>query len=605
VPQELVQSYTVSVKVNGAEEKDFLDDLIEIVVDQALFMPGMFTIQIQDRNLSLSSTFTLGATVTLGIGMGDDTATTLIDGIVTGLEYSLATDGSYLLTVRGYDSSYKLTQGQTLRAFANATDKDIILKVASDAGLTATVDSTSDTYQTYILFGQTDWEFILSRAYRLGYLVRTEGTKLYVQNPASLGSVELKLGETLLQFEPRVSILGQLTETTVLGWDVTNKTAITGSASSSKNSPFHTLNQTGQAAMQSAKGDTKTYVVDQMPLISTGQATTMATSLLNTAESQYLRAEGMCYGNLALQIGKVAQVREVGDKFSKDYLVTHVRHVFTAGGYTTHFSASGAAIDALPYLLNPYNPARQPRIDGVVIGLVTNNKDEEGNLGRVKLKYPWLPKVDGAEIESGWARIALPGGGAQRGLFFLPEVNDEVLVSFEFGDINCPMVIGGMYNGQDAHPLSSDAVGSDGKVNERVLKTRSGHIITFGDKDGEEKISIIDKTTKNSIVFDSAANSITLKADGDIVMEAGGKLTMKATSDFSVEGSKGSIKSTQGTMDVNATGALTMKTNAKASLEGTGGAEVKGATVDVVAQASASLKGNAMVTVQGGLVKIN
>ena len=81
------------------------------------------------------------------------------------------------------------------------------------------------------------------------------------------------------------------------------------------------------------------------------------------------------------------------------------------------------------------------RVTGVVVGVVTNNQDPDG-LGRVKVKFPWLSDAD----ESSWARIAAPMAGKERGLYFLPEVDDEVLVIFEHGDLRFPFVPGALWN---------------------------------------------------------------------------------------------------------------------------------------------------------------
>ena len=132
------------------------------------------------------------------------------------------------------------------------------------------------------------------------------------------------------------------------------------------------------------------------------------------------------------------------------------------------------------------------RITGVAVGVVTNNQDPDG-LGRVKVRFPWLSDAD----ESQWARIAAPMAGKDRGVYFLPEVDDEVLVAFEHGDPRFPCVIGALWNGKDAPP----ATNSDGKNNVRVIKSRSGHIIRLNDEDGKEMIEIIDKSEKNSIIF--------------------------------------------------------------------------------------------------------
>src|SRR5687768_7153196 len=84
------------------------------------------------------------------------------------------------------------------------------------------------------------------------------------------------------------------------------------------------------------------------------------------------------------------------------------------------------------------------RMYGVVIGIITNNKDPD-KLGRVKVKFPWLSDTD----ESFWARTATPMAGNQRGMYFLPEVDDEVLVAFEHGDLRFPYIIGALWNGKD------------------------------------------------------------------------------------------------------------------------------------------------------------
>jgi len=165
-------------------------------------------------------------------------------------------------------------------------------------------------------------------------------------------------------------------------------------------------------------------------------------------------------------------------------------------------------------------PEPEERFYGVVIGIVTNNQDPE-NLHRVKLRFPWL---DGAS-ESHWARVATPMAGKNRGLYCLPEVDDEVLVAFEHGSIDFPCVVGSLWNGQDTPPESN----SDRQNNNRALHSRSGHIIRFVDKSGGESIEIIDKQGVNTIVISSKDNTITISSQSDIVIKsATGKLKMEA-----------------------------------------------------------------------------
>lgn len=186
-------------------------------------------------------------------------------------------------------------------------------------------------------------------------------------------------------------------------------------------------------------------------------------------------------------------------------------------------------------------PIRECALYGVLVGIVTNNQDPD-KLGRVKVRYPWLS--DGEE--SAWARVATPMAGADRGLYLLPEVDDEVLVAFEHGDIRFPYVLGALWNGRDKAPAANE----DGKNNVRILRSRSGHIIRLDDTNGKEKIEIVDKTGQNSVVINTADNSITLAAGGDITIQAAGKLTLSG---------KGVELASTGEIKVEASSSLALK----------------------------------------------
>jgi uncharacterized protein involved in type VI secretion and phage assembly len=201
--------------------------------------------------------------------------------------------------------------------------------------------------------------------------------------------------------------------------------------------------------------------------------------------------------------------------------------------------------------------ARTRRINGVVVGIITNNHDPEG-LGRVKVRFPWLSE----DNESDWAKLLSLMAGKERGAFFLPEVDDEVLVAFEHGDINYPYVIGALWNSVDKPPETN----ADGKNNIRKIRSRSGHEIILNDDHlakqekveihtnaghkivlndslGEEKIEIIDKSGSNKVVVDSMQNSIDiesgmqLKIKSQIIeIEAGGMMTIKAGGVLTIQG---------------------------------------------------------------------
>jgi uncharacterized protein involved in type VI secretion and phage assembly len=204
------------------------------------------------------------------------------------------------------------------------------------------------------------------------------------------------------------------------------------------------------------------------------------------------------------------------------------------------------------------DPKRGTRISGVVVGIVTNNQDQAG-LGRVKVSFPWLWD----QGESHWARIATPMAGADRGMYFLPEVNDEVLVMFEHGQIDHPFIIGALWNGKDKPPAQN----SDGKNNLRVIKSRSGHTLTLDDTAGAEKITISDSQNQNTIVIDSKGKTITLTSAKDVTVKAQGDITLDAS------GGKLAIKCQSLTVD--ASQSVSIKAGQQGSLEAQSGLALK------------------------------
>jgi uncharacterized protein involved in type VI secretion and phage assembly len=193
---------------------------------------------------------------------------------------------------------------------------------------------------------------------------------------------------------------------------------------------------------------------------------------------------------------------------------------------------------------------------GVVVALVTNNNDPEG-LGRVKVQFPWLSEVQ----ESHWARIASLMAGKDRGTYFLPEVDDEVLVAFEHGDLRFPYILGMLWNGQDTVPAKNE----DKKNNIRMIKSRSGHVIRLDDTEGKEKIEILDKTGKNSLVFDTAENTITIAVEQDLILSA----------------PKGKIELAAQTINLAATGSLKLTSQKGMDIETTGSMNLQGSIINL------------------------
>jgi len=578
------------IKINRQDvAKEFMDDLLEIVVDTSLYLPSMFTLEVLDERLKWvdDALLDIGKQVEISLKAAEEAGGVqgiLIKGEITALEPHFSATGRTTMLVRGYDKSHRLHRGKKTRTFLKMKDSDIASKLASETGLTAQVDATTVTYDFVLQNNQTNIEFLLARAERIGYQVCAAEGKLYFKKGSfSLGEgPKLAYAEGLRSFQPCWTASGQADKVIVNSWDPKGKKAI-----SSEKAPNASLNQggmtqTGGAKAKSAFRSAETIITDR-PVFTPQEATALATGLSDDISREFVQAEGVCRGHPQVKAGWKVTIQKVGTRFSGKYFVTSATHIYNADGYHTTFSITGRQPNTLSHLLdsgNGHGPGRG-LAQGVVTGLVTNLNDPD-NLGRVKVKYGWLGKSpDGAEIESDWVRIAAPMGGAERGFFYLPEVNDEVLIAFEHGDVHRPYIVGVLWSSTDKPPLPNNQATKDGKVNQRIIKSRSGHVIILDDTDGQEQIVIRDKTEKNEIVINSKENTLTVKVDKDITVEAKGKVNVKSTSDdLTFEGKNMTIK-TQQNFNVEATGSCSIKSTQNCTVEGTAGLTIKNAAAQV------------------------
>lgn len=197
------------------------------------------------------------------------------------------------------------------------------------------------------------------------------------------------------------------------------------------------------------------------------------------------------------------------------------------------------------------------RMHDAVIGIVTDIKDDQ-KLCRVKVKIPTMPITD----NTWWCTWVAIGAGKDRGWFFLPEVDDEVLVMFEHGDIGRPVIVGALWNGKDKAPDNN----SDGSNKKRMIKSKSGNTVTLDDDQGTITMcdgggkGVVTISKDNKVDFEAKTGDVTYQAKEDMVIlankieiSAGSELQFVATStgvdasadNITVNGSTVNIKGSQ------------------------------------------------------------
>ena len=165
-------------------------------------------------------------------------------------------------------------------------------------------------------------------------------------------------------------------------------------------------------------------------------------------------------------------------------------------------------------------------------------------------------------------------------------------------------MIGSLWNKKDPPPKPSNQVNDGSKITERIIKSRSGHVIVLNDTSGQEQILIRDKSEKNEIVIDTKTNSISITAQQDINIDAGGNINIKAKGMVNIESTMDTKIKAGTNYSMQATAKAEMK-SAIMNLESQGMLTAKGLTTEVSASTMATLKGGVVVVVQGAIIKLN
>ncbi|RCJ42042.1 type IV secretion protein Rhs [Nostoc minutum NIES-26] len=498
------------LKLNGAKApEELMKDILEIVVDESLHMPSMFIIKIHNVYVAASENsepwkneeyFNIGDKISIGF----EASTTedldfqvaekedrLIEGEITGIEVKFTNTSEAHIIVRGYDVSYRLHRGRYNRSFTNCTDTEIVRRVAQEAGIKiGQMDVSGATHEYVFQENQTNMEFLRERAAKIGFELYVQDNKIHFCKPKSGGSLKLEWLEDITSFDVRVTSAEQVSSVQVNTWDYGKKKLISETISKEQ-LVTQTGNGNGSSISQKfkMKQPPKMIVVDQ-PVDTAKEAKQMAQALCNELGGEFVTAEAKAVGNPIIRPGKVVTLQNMGTRYSGKYYITGTCHRYIHRDYTTNFTVRGLREGSLLSTLPPKTHLQPGQT--LLVGLVTNNKDPKG-WGRVKVKFPTLT----TQHDSHWARVVGLGASDKRGFYCLPEINDEVLVGFEHGDIHRPYIVGGVWNGKDktVEPVN-DTINKNKQVRLRTIKTRTGHSIQFVEDDlKKSKAGIYIKTS--------------------------------------------------------------------------------------------------------------
>ncbi|WP_164479154.1 phage baseplate assembly protein V [Nakamurella antarctica] len=581
-----VGATTPEIRINGRELDELSLGMLSVIkIESCLRMSARALIRFSDPGYLISTpgTFAINNSVvvsTLGV--------VLFSGSVTGVELEHH-QGSVDFIVTADDKASALALGSKVRTFTNVTISDVVKTMLAGYGMKTKIEPTGVVYP-YLIQSGSDLDFINELCDRVGFDWWVEDGTFVFAAPINLHTpVKVDNSDELFQFTVKTTALhpGQ---TTVTGWWSGKKQAVTGQADLAKATLKPDANFVKpfvEPAHLSALN--KLTHAGSVPLDAV-EAGGLARAMAQRWVSQAVTAKGVCFGKSAIKAGCVLAIANAGPA-SGSYYVTQVEHTYSRKGFQTKFTAGDRRSTSIVDTLN--GPGRGAARGAMVVGVVTAlaNGTDEQPAGNVKVKYPSI----GDGVESNWARVVSIGGGNGRGFTFLPEVNDEVMVAFESGDMRRPIVLGGLFNTTDQ---PGDFGVNDGAVDRRRITSRLGHSLEFSD-DADTKAQHIAlalaggkhtvKLGKEALLAEVPAGvPITVKS-GDTVVE------ISKAGDITLSGSTITLKASK---DIELSGAnVTIKANVKLA--------ASAAIVEVKASAKADLSAGGIVAVKGAMVQIN
>ena len=568
---------SIKIQVAGqALGEEWLGMLAEVVVRDNLLLPDMAVIRFSDPRGDKvdSSPLKLGAALTIGFGAAtDDNPSNLFSGEIVALEPEFREDGA-ILAARAFDKGHRLNRKKQSFTYIQKKAEDIVREVAGRNGLSAgTIDSTKVVHEHLQQSQETDWSLCARLARMNGFEFGVWDDKLVFRKPRTgAAAVRLHWPNELLSFRPRASAVGQVDEVTVRSNDPKAKSQTTGQAQSAAAPSTARIWDQRRNAISALQGGTA-LVADRVAT-STAEAMSMAEASLRRNASTFLEAEGLALGSPLIAAGATVSISGVGD-FSGDYVLGSTTHVFKgAQGYRTRFEITGDRPRTFADLVGGGQAAAAGGAGGsastwsqsLVIAEVTNNNDPK-KMGRVKVRFQAL----GTNIESDWARVATPHAGKGRGLMFMPQPGDEVVVGFEHGDARRPFVLGSLFTGEK---VLDDEELVDKASRDAMFAVKTPHKIA-AHASKEVKLT---SDEKMSIVVTGNPGDHTLTADGNVTTDSRKSIKEKASQSIELEaGSSVKIKGS-GTVEIESSGQLKVKGSA-VSIEGSGMVEVKGGMI--------------------------
>ncbi len=503
----------------------------------------------QDFALSNESFFVPGNEIEIKAGYHSEEET-IFKGIVIRHNLKIRSDKAQL-EIECKDKAVKLSVGRKSKYFYDSKDSDILEEIISAVGLEADVESTNTTYPEMVQYQLCDWDFCVTRAQANGKVCLVDDGKLSVVKPdyEQPEKMTLVYGATILDFDAEIDARNQFANVMGFGWDVANQSVLGKEADNSNVQLNGNISPEDLASVIELE---KLELRDGSTSNDAGlQDWVNAKKMFN--QLSRVRGRVRFQGVAEVKPNTTVVLAGVGDRFNGKVYVSAVRHQITEGNWTTdaQFGMNARWFSETTDINEMPAAGLLGAVHGLHVAKVTQIHDDPMGEYRVLVRMPIINNDE----QGVWARVATLDAGNNRGTFFRPELDDEVVVGFLNDDPNDPVIIGMMHSSANPSPIEPAEDNNEKGIVTRsemrlvfdddkksiVLETPGGKTITIDEDEGVIKI---EDENSNKAVFDAdgitleSAKDINLTATGDVNIE-GTNVCISANAQFKAEGNSG------------------------------------------------------------------
>jgi Rhs element Vgr protein len=533
-----------------------------------------------ERTFAISNTdvFIPGKKIRIKVGR-DSNNEQVFQGIIVRHAIKVKQNGHSELQIECRDEAVRMTVGRHSRYFENVKDSDVFDDLVRNyKGIKTESKSTGFKHKELVQHNISDWDFLLLRAEANSMLVMADDGVLKIAKPdtAAKPVTQVTYGSSVSEFEAEIDAQVQWKKVKAVSWDYSNQQLFKADASSSSlNEPG---NITGTDLAKVASPDQ--YELHHSGHLLQQELQDWVDGTMTRSRLAKIRGRVKFAGFAGIRPGNMVQLEGVGDRFKGKAFVTSVRHDIGKGTWDTHIQF-GLDPTRYAFVHHDMNEAAAAglvgAIKGLQIGKVVQLQDDPDGEHRIRVKVPVISN----DARGTWMRVSTLDAGADRGSFFRPEIDDEVVVGFINDDPRDAIVLGMLHSSARSAPITARDVN-----HEKGFTTRSRMHLSFDDND--KKITI-DTPGGNSIVLDESGMKIVItdQNSNKITMDTAG---IKIESPFNVDITAGVNLSLKAGASLTIGGAaLSVKADGSVSIEG----------------AMAKLAGQGMTEITGAMVKIN